>query len=69
MERTYIIDSRRAEAPKMVTVSGKSVAAISAADFKEGKTGWYFDASDRQGRLKIRTARLSTNADQQVVIE
>lgn len=69
MERTYIIDSRCAEAPKMVTVSGKSVAAISAADFKEGKTGWYFDASDRQGRLKIRTARLSTNADQQVVIE
>jgi glycoside hydrolase family alpha-glucosidase len=69
MERTYIIDSRCAEAPKMVTVSGKSVVAISAADFKEGKTGWYFDASDRQGRLKIRTARLSTNADQQVVIE
>lgn len=69
MERTYIIDSRCAEAPKTVTVSGKSVAAISAADFKAGKAGWYFDASDRQGRLKIRTARLSTNADQQVVIE
>lgn len=68
-ERTYIIDSRCAEAPKAVTVSGKSVAAISADDFKAGKAGWYFDASDRQGRLKIRTARLSTNADQQVVIE
>lgn len=68
-ERTYIIDSRCAEAPKAVTVSDKSVAAISASDFKAGRTGWYFDASDRQGRLKIRTARLSTNADQQVVIE
>lgn len=68
-ERTYILDTRYLQQPASVTVNGQALSAISEAQFKEGKAGWYYDAADRQGRVKVRTAPLSTNADQKIVIK
>lgn len=68
-ERTYMLDTRYLQQPASVTVNGQALTAISEAQFKEGKAGWYYDAADRQGRVKIRTAPLSTNADQKIVIK
>lgn len=68
-ERTYILDTRYLQTPASVTVNGQELSAITEAQFKEGKTGWYYDAADRQGRVKVRTAPLSTNSDQKIVIK
>ena len=68
-ERTYLLDMRYLKAPASVSVNGEQLPSISAADFQAGKQGWYYDANDRKGRLKVRTASLSTNADQTVVVE
>lgn len=68
-ERTYLLDMRYLKSPASVKVGGEALSAISAEEFKAGKCGWYYDANDRKGRLKVRTARLSTNVDQTIVVE
>ena len=67
-ERTYLLDVRSESSPSNVTVAGKPLSAISPEAFNAGQEGWYFDASDRMGRVKVRTNRLSTNQDQKIVI-
>ena len=67
-ERTYLLDVRSESSPSNVTVAGKPLSAISSEVFNAGQEGWYFDASDRMGRVKVRTNRLSTNQDQKIVI-
>jgi alpha-glucosidase (family GH31 glycosyl hydrolase) len=67
-ERPYILDMRSTAAPSQVTVNGTALKPISLEDFQAGKSGWVFDADDRMGRVKVRTARLSTNAAQTIVI-
>ena len=66
-ERTYLLDVRSESSPSNVTVAGKPLSAISPEAFNAGQEGWYFDASDRMGRVKVRTNRLSTNQDQKIV--
>ena len=67
-ERTYLLDVRSESSPSNVTLAGKPLSAISPEAFNAGQEGWYFDASDRMGRVKVRTNRLSTNQDQKIVI-
>ena len=67
-ERTYLLDVRSESSPSNVTVAEKPLSAISPEAFNAGQEGWYFDASDRMGRVKVRTNRLSTNQDQKIVI-
>ncbi|RHJ83253.1 TIM-barrel domain-containing protein [Parabacteroides sp. AM08-6] len=67
-ERSYLLDTRYLKAPANVTVNGKSLPALSATEFETGNEGWYYDAADRQGRVKVRTAKLSTNAEQKIII-
>lgn len=67
-ERTYLLDVRSESSPSNVTVAGKPLSAISPEAFNAGQEGWYFDASDRMGRVKVRTNRLSTNQDQKIMI-
>ena len=67
-ERAYILDMRYAASPKTVTLNGQALPALSAEAYGAGQTGWYFDAADRTGRLKVQTAKLSTDSDQTIVV-
>lgn len=68
LERAYLLDMRYPSAPATVSLGGQPLPALSAEAYAAGQAGWYFDAADRTGRLKVQTAKLSTDSDQTVVV-
>lgn len=63
-ERTYVLDIRSGKSPAGVRLNGNVSPQLSAAEFEAGKPGWYFNPEDRKGRLKIRSAKVSTDENQ-----
>lgn len=63
-ERTYVLDIRSEEKPLSVNMNGASMPEITLADFSKGKEGWCFDPEDKNGRLKVRSRKVSTDQEQ-----
>jgi alpha-glucosidase (family GH31 glycosyl hydrolase) len=66
--RTYLLDVRADSAPATIKLNGKALTPLSEADYLSGKSGWFFDKNDRSGRIKVRTEKISTNAENSVVM-
>lgn len=62
-ERTYVLDIRSAGEPQQVSTDGSVMKRIGEEAFRTGETGWYYDPDDRRGRIKVRSARVSTDTD------
>ncbi|WP_461451433.1 glycoside hydrolase family 31 protein [Mucilaginibacter sp.] len=68
-KRIYLVDIHQNLAPKTVMVNGSGLKMYaSLSDFKNAKTGCYFDANEETGVLHIKTAYLKTDKDQVVSI-
>lgn len=62
-ERAYELNVHAGEPPLQVSLNGTALKNITDADFKAGKSGWYFDPEQKKGTLKVRTLPVSTDED------
>ena len=59
-EREYLFEIHITEAPQEVSIQGDPLdEASSLADLESADEGWFFDASDRNGVLHVKTASCS----------
>ncbi|WP_428329411.1 TIM-barrel domain-containing protein [Mucilaginibacter sp.] len=69
LQRVYLLNIHARNAPKKITVNNKNMRIYtSAAAFNKAQTGGYFDASDKNGKLHIKTDYLKTDKAQLVTI-
>ena len=69
-ERTYLLEVVTKLAPKSVAVNGKPMKkAKSEADFEHAAEGWYTDTCTMGGTIKVKTAKVSTDAKTSIQIK
>lgn len=68
-ERTYVLNVKATKAPAEVTANGKTLPLLTAHEFEQGKSGWYYDPEDHKGRVKVRSEKLQTDRDQMFILQ
>jgi alpha-glucosidase (family GH31 glycosyl hydrolase) len=69
LQRVYLLSVHQSAAPKTVAVNHKNLPVYASAEaFNNAKTGYYFDAGDKNGTLHIKTDWLKTNVRQVVLV-
>lgn len=68
--RTYLMDIHAHKIPKTIMVNGKKLIKVKDGEnFSAIKSGWYYDSSDQNWALHIKTDKLSTNSGTVVEIK
>lgn len=69
-ERVYKFDIRATKAPATITLNGQALTASSSkAELDKVEEGYFFDATDRGGRLMVKTHKLPTNKQTTLLIK
>lgn len=69
-ERAYKLDIRATQAPATITLNGQTLTASSSkAELEKVEEGYFFDATDRGGRLMVKTHKLPTDKETVVLIK
>ncbi|MEI8086074.1 MAG: DUF5110 domain-containing protein, partial [Paludibacter sp.] len=61
-ERTYLMEIHSSSSPNIVTFNGRKIKKMkSHEDLEKVSTGWYFDITNQNGIIQIKTDKVSTN--------
>lgn len=68
--RIYLLDVHSAALPAQVQINGKKLKAFkNQSQFNKAKSGYYFNAREKQGIIHIKTIYLTTANDQKIIIK